>query len=241
MLVANASKTERRRRTTEMARARPRRPRQREAAYDRIKSDILQCVLKPGTEVSETQLVQRYRLGRASVRAALLRLGQEGFVQAFPRRGHIVTTVTVKDVHAMFEFRLLLEPAVARLAAGKVSEEDILELKRLQQADCQTGLAFNRSNTDFHLAIARILGNERIVQTLRPLHEQIERLVCLELGPVDLARGDAEHARIIDALAAGDGSAAERAMAEHIANATRDFLESVHASPGVMAAQVYSR
>src|SRR3970040_1475183 len=87
-------------------------------AYERIRHDIISCLLAPGTEISEAQLCSHYKIGKPPVRMALNRLAHDGLVRAIPRRGYRVTPVTVKDVHDVFELRLMLEPPPARTAAG---------------------------------------------------------------------------------------------------------------------------
>jgi DNA-binding GntR family transcriptional regulator len=219
----------------------PRRPRLRDAAYVRIKRDIVRCALEPGVEVTETQLARRYKLGKASVRAALMLLNQEGLVCALPRRGHLITPVTLKDVHEMFDFRVLIEPATARLAAGRLDRGALKELERLTHQDNLTGLAFNHANTEFHLAIARAAGNRRIVEALSQIHDQIARLLYLKLAPPDQVRSYEEHHTIIRALAAGDEAGAERAAAAHIVNAKRDVLAAAHSSADLMGVQITGR
>src|SRR4249919_508859 len=120
---------------------------------DQIRRDILHCVWRPGSEVSEGQLARRYGFGKAPVRAALHRLAQEGLVRAVPRRGYVVVPLTVRDVHDVFEFRLLLEPATVRLAVGRLTPESRQHLEGLCHADLENGLAFNEANTEFHVSI----------------------------------------------------------------------------------------
>src|SRR3970282_2582131 len=79
--------------------------------YERIRHDIISCVLPPGTEISEAQLCSQYRIGKAPVRMALNRLAHDGLGRAIPRRGYRVTPVTGKGGHDGFELRLLLGPA----------------------------------------------------------------------------------------------------------------------------------
>ena len=89
-------------------------------AYERLKHDVITCVLAPGTEISEPQLCLHYRLGKAPVRMALIRLAHEGLVRAIPRRGYLISPVTLKDIQDIFELRLMLEPRAARMAAGNI-------------------------------------------------------------------------------------------------------------------------
>src|SRR5215475_2658555 len=104
-------------------------------AYERIRHDVISCTIAPGTEISEMQLCAQYKLGKAPVRMALNRLAHDGLVRAIPRRGYMVSPVTVRDINDVFELRLMLEPAAARMAAGRV------DAARLQACDdvCRAG------------------------------------------------------------------------------------------------------
>jgi DNA-binding GntR family transcriptional regulator len=212
-----------------------------DSAYVRIKRDIVRCALPPGEEVTEAELVQRYDIGKAPVRAALLRLGREGLVRPIARRGHLITPVTGKDVYEMFELRALLEPATARAAAGRIDKAGLRRLEALTRADILTAASYNRANTEFHLAIARAAGNGRMVEALSVLHDENERLFYLQLAPRNFAGGIREHRAIIRALAAGDGPAAEARAATHIERARRDVLRVLHAKADVMTAPITTR
>jgi len=103
-------------------------------AYERIRHDIISCVLAPGAEISETQLCAQYRIGKAPVRMALNRLAHDGLVRAIARRGYRVTPVTLKDIHDVFELRLMLEPAAARMAAGTVGAQRLRALDEVARS-----------------------------------------------------------------------------------------------------------
>lgn len=210
-------------------------------AYERIKRDIVRCTLQPGGEVTEAELASRYKLGKAPVRAALIRLGQDGLVQPLARRGYLITPLTIQDVHDLFEFRLLLEPATARLAAGRLGEAGVQRLRDLNRADTALGTAFNRSNSQFHAAIAAAAGNRRIAEALSRLHDQMERLFHLRLRDGEQQRGHEEHEHIIAALASGDGEAAERLASEHIQNGRQTLMEAIFSSPELMAVHINHR
>jgi len=85
-------------------------------AYARIRRDILSCHLMPGASTTESQLMSDYGIGKNSVRIALVRLIQEGFVRSIPRQGYRITPITLKDVEEVFALRVQLEPLAARLA-----------------------------------------------------------------------------------------------------------------------------
>src|SRR5438445_603484 len=99
--------------------------------YQDLKRDIMTCALRPGAEVYEGQLAERYGVSKTPIREALNTLRQEGYVRVLPRRGYVVAPVSVEDVQEVFHVRLLLEPSAAELAAQRVSGEQLVELRRL--------------------------------------------------------------------------------------------------------------
>ena len=99
-----------------------------ELAYQRLRGEIIQCKLSPGSQVTEGGICDQFRLGKASVRAALARLSQEGLVRAVPRQGYVIAPITLKSVQEMYELRLVIEPALARMAVGRI---DVAQLRRL--------------------------------------------------------------------------------------------------------------
>ncbi len=211
-----------------------------DVAYERIRRDILRCVLPPAAEVTEARLALRYRLGKAPVRAALARLSQDGLVRAIPRRGYEVAPVTMRDVHDVFELRRILEPSAARMAAGRVDTGKLRRLDTLCRAGYQIGdraseAAFLEVNTEFHVTIARASGNERLAEAVLALLDEMERLLHLGLAlrnrSVEMQH---EHRTLVDALAAGDGAAAERITAEQIDASYRMVVDGVMSSPGLL-------
>src|SRR3954469_1860362 len=196
-----------------------------ERAYDRLRRDIITCVIQPGSEISETQLSTHYKMGKAGVRVALTKLCHDGLVRAIPRRGYMVMPVTLKDIHDVFELRLMLEPVAARMAAGKVST---LELKThdsvvgagYQPRDARSTGRFLEANKAFHVTIARATGNARLAAAIEHLLDEMTRLLHLGLG---LRKGPQhtmhEHKALVKALGRGDGETAERVCREQIESA----------------------
>lgn len=187
-----------------------------------LRRAIVSTRLPPGETISESGAGAVLGLGKAPVRAALARLADEGLVQPLPRRGWVVSPVTVRDIHEVFALRALLEPEAARLAAGRV---DAAALERLDAvcrcgydpADPESALAFLEANTAFHVAIADLAGNRRLARALARLLDEAARLLVLGLSARDrTGEMRAEHGALIAALVAGDGAAAARAVAAEI-------------------------
>jgi DNA-binding GntR family transcriptional regulator len=84
-----------------------------EQAVASLRREIVACRLAPGDTVSETLMAERFSFGRAAIRTALARLAEEGLVNAIARRGWVVSLVTIRDIHEVFDLRLMLEPEAA--------------------------------------------------------------------------------------------------------------------------------
>src|SRR5262245_25822128 len=191
-------------------------------AYERIRHDIIVCAISPGAEISETQLCSQYKLGKAPVRMALNRLAHDGLVRAIPRRGYMVNLVTVKDIHDIFELRLMLEPAAARMAAGRVDTQKLQALDEVcrsgyEPRDHKSTSRFLDANKAFHVAIARATGNARLAGAIEHLLDDMTRLLHLGLGLRNRSQEvHQEHRALTKALARGDGETAERICREQI-------------------------
>src|SRR5215216_7910700 len=132
--------------------------------YAALKHDIITCQLRPGQQVVEQQLAERYGASKTPIREALNTLRQEGYVEVVPRRAYVIAPVSVQDVQHIFHVRLLLEPSAAELAAQRVSGEQLAELRRLaQHRSNQSRSERMAANRTFHLAVAEASGNARLV------------------------------------------------------------------------------
>jgi DNA-binding GntR family transcriptional regulator/predicted metal-dependent enzyme (double-stranded beta helix superfamily) len=193
-------------------------------AFDRIKRDIINCGLEPGHQVTEAQLAARYALGKAPIRAALLGLCQEGFLRAIPRRGYVITPITMRDVQDIIQLRLLIEPTAARLAAGRVTDEHLARLEELcRERSSELVVSAHR---ELHLIIARASGNRRLADTLAKLYDDIERLIYLGVSRINPEEMSG-YRPLVAALTAGDGEVAARLMIEQIELGRKRILEAL--------------
>lgn len=197
--------------------------------YRTLRQDILTLALRPGQLLVERELAARFRVSKTPIREALALLEQDGLVEIVPRRGVLVTPVSVRDVRELFELRMALEGAAAQLAAGRITEDELARLDGLiaesrgAQAEAARrpgeGKGWRRLleiNRAFHLTIARASGNVRLVRLIERTLDEMMRLIALgyEIG---------QHVEIVAALRTGDGEQARLAMVNHV----RTTLESV--------------
>ena len=206
-----------------------------ERAVLALRRDILTTRLAPGETVSEAAVAAHLELGKAPVRAALARLAEEGLVQASPRRGWMVSLVTIRDIHEVFDLRLMLEPEAARRAAGRMDAGMLARLDAVCAAgyDCadeESAMGFLDANKAFHVAIAELAGNARLARQLDRLLDESTRMLVLGLRPRDRTGEMAhEHHALVEALARGQRDEAARIMHEQVSASRRMVLAALTA------------
>jgi len=194
-----------------------------EQAIGLLRREILTTRMWPGETLSESAVAQQLELGKAPVRAALARLAEEGLVQAVPRRGWIVSLVTIRDIHEVFGLRLLLEPEAARMATGRVDAELLRRLDSIcacgyQPDDEDSTHAFLDANKAFHVALAELSGNGRLPRQIDRLLDESTRMLSLGLRRRDRTGEMAhEHHALIEALALGHAEEAATIMKHQVA------------------------
>ena len=194
-----------------------------ESTYHSLRQEILSCSLAPGSTLTEASVMEKYGVGKSTCRLALARLVQEGFIQSIPRQGYLVTPVTLKDVEELFALRLLLEPAAAKLAAGKADVRALADIEACIRKNTASRNKGNRigffldANREFHRAIALASGNARLANQISALLDEMKRLVALGFVQQDGSPHiDNDHTELMDALKRGDASRAEQIAFRHV-------------------------
>ncbi len=193
-----------------------------DVAYGTIKRSIIECEFEPGSFISEPMLVSKFDLGKAAVRTALTRLSQEGLVEPIRRQGYRVAPITLQDVREIFQLRMLVEPEIARLAAGRLNDEQITALQSVCKTSDGEGAEksdaeFLAANREFHLLLADAAGNLRLKDLLRKLLDDVERMLFLGLVSEPLSEHfQQEHMELLRALIAGRGLAAAEMVREQL-------------------------
>lgn len=202
-------------------------------AYDALKKDIITCILEPGEQIVQAQLSNAYGFGATPIREGLQRLAQEGFVEAIPRFGYVVTPITFRDVREVYELRLIIETAAARLAAERGSQKQLSRLLEISQfsyvhGDRESYSQFLSRNIDFHRSVAVAAGNARMVNTLSNLLEEMTRIFHLGLDLRDSAREMRdEHIALSEALLERDPDHAERIVRNQIETSRARVVEAL--------------
>lgn len=193
-----------------------------------IRHEILMGIVTPGETLQQDQLCERFGTSRMPVRDALRQLRHEGFLVARPNNHVQVVTFQRADIDDMFEATATLHGRLTRRAAERATTEDLLELRRLHTAmeDClaagQLAELWDR-NRAFHRRIDELGSSPKLIAALRAVTIDVHR-DALYLTVRQALHSNAEHARILDAMEARDGGAAEDLVAVHVMEARDDVV-----------------
>jgi len=209
--------------------------------HDRLLGRILRRELEPGERISPAEIATELGVSITPVRDAVNQMAAEGLVTVTPRRGTIVSPISVRDIEELYEIRLMIEPQAAEITAGRASPDDIAHLQALAEQleaelpagvsrvdDLETYLREIEIDAELHASVVRAARNRRLDVLYDGLrtHVLIARAVFPRLYRAQPHRRG-EHQRIVDAIAARDGVAAREAMAAHLRQALADTLRHV--------------
>lgn len=212
----------------------------------RLREMILAGELPAGARIAELAIVERLGVSRTPIRAALMRLEQEGLLELLPNGGYAVRTFSERDVSDAIELRGTVEGLAARLAAERgAAPETVREARAcLEHIDgvlsrrALNGAAFLRYvtlNQQFHNLLSEMAGSGVIVREL----ERVVRLpfaspsgfVVLQANSPQardmLIVAQDQHRQVLDAIEAREGSRAEAIMREHSRMAQRNLREAM--------------
>jgi DNA-binding GntR family transcriptional regulator len=192
-----------------------------ERAYRAIKEKIINLEMPPGSSIVLADLAEELGLGRPPVREALKQLQAENLVVVLQRRGMSVAEIALTDLRQLYEVRVLLEPACARLAAARMSAAQIAELNRLvddlQRVNIQNRRERLATERLIHGLIAQGSGNAHLEDETRRYFELCLRVWYLVLDRLPQETVDADtHLDLVGAITSRDGARAEECMRQHV-------------------------
>lgn len=200
-------------------------------AYSLILQAIDDGTYKPGDRLVESELAERFGVSRTPIREALQRLETQSLLTR-DGRSLIVASLDHNQLAELYTVRAELEGLAARLAAKHATVEEVRVLRDMVSDDLtlvNNPKALSRANKRFHKQIHLASHNRFLVQQLDLVHRSMALLATTSLEAE--GRGQEaldEHAAMVEAIARGDGEAADLALRKHISHAfeTRLKLES---------------
>ena len=194
-----------------------------------VRQRILHGDFDGGDFLGEQAVADELGVSTPPVHDALTRLASDGWVEIIPYRGARVIEWTREDSHEVFELRALLEAYAARRAAVRIRATQLTRLRTV--VDQELTLVqrpqlphdwLSDLNLEFHQTILAAAGSRRLQRSLETvLHGAISARSTYGLSRSVMENALDEHARIVEALANGDGERAGELMQVHILSVAR--------------------
>lgn len=205
-------------------------------AYTVIKQKIISGELPPATDLSEERLIQELGISRTPIREALQKLNEEGFVSIYPRKGTIVSDVSLDMINWIYEARKLNEPFITKKACGRLSIDWLLKMQKsfekiYEEADSnseETRQRYIELDCELHATILDTCTNIFLKNFMKNINDHSHRF-RIKTGGVNLKYKTAveEHLRILEALIEGDTDKAEAAAKDHVLQATKTAYQYI--------------
>ncbi|MCL6633185.1 MAG: GntR family transcriptional regulator [Alicyclobacillus herbarius] len=195
-----------------------------EECYRQLRNSIIDGTLMPNQHLVEMDLVKSFNASRATIRTVLARLEQEGLVERERYRGARVRRISQEEAVEILEVRAALESLIARHAALRATEDDIVELNQIlaRLRACYERndlLGYSEQNAALHRKLATIANHgtaKRLLDTLNSQSVRFQYRTIMSQGrPEHSLR---EHTEIVTAIAAKDPDGAEKAMKIHLSH-----------------------
>ena len=206
----------------------------RDVVFNTLRRAILKGDLKPGERLMEIALAEKLGVSRTPIREAIRKLELEGLVVMAPRKGAKVASITERDLNDVLEVRKGMEELAIRLACERITPEELEELDKVEQrflSLTENGDLTELAEMDvaFHDIIYKATNNNRLVQLLSNLREQMYRYRIEYLKDIAVRRTLAqEHRAICEALRKKDKESALKYVYVHVDNQQKAIIRSLN-------------
>ena len=196
----------------------------RDVVFNTLRQAILTGELKPGERLMEIHLANKLGVSRTPIREAIRKLELEGLVTMIPRRGAEVAQITEKSMNDVLEVRRAMDALCVELACDRITPEELQDLKKA----CDTFEAavktddikqIAQADVALHDIIVQATGNQRLIQLVNNLSEQMYRYRLEYIKDEDKRQIlVVEHEHILAAIKTRNIAEAKNAAREHIDN-----------------------
>ena len=203
--------------------------------YVSLKQDILWLRLKPKTMLTETYLAEIYKTSKTPIREALSMLVRDELVSVFPRKGYMVTDVSMSDMRDMHQYRYILENANLVHAVKYATKEQLAHLDELAEMDryyTEDDPHFSKEvvcNNAFHFYLAEMTGNRILLKQLTDTLEKLKRIMYFVAEKDYMFRGCEEHHQLVRHIADKELEKAQIILHHHIS----EVLEHISKMRGI--------
>lgn len=203
---------------------------------DSLEDDIINGRRAPGERLDPEALARQFNVSRTPIREAIVQLTASGLVTVSPKKGTFVARVGVAQLIEMFEVMAELEGMCGRLAARRITHEELVALREAL-ARCETSARqgdpdeYYYENERFHHCVYTASHNDFLADEAHQLKQRLKPYRRLQLQVRHRMDSSlSEHGEIVAAIEAGDSQRAEQALRDHVliqGERFSDFVASV--------------
>lgn len=207
----------------------------RELALEKVRDAIVSGHFKPGDRLVERDLCAQLGVSRTIVREVLRHLESEGLVTNLANKGPIVARLDIDEARQIYEIRGALEGMAARLCAQKTDPEIVqgldAALVAIREAYASNDMAgVLDQTTGFYETLFTSVDRQIAWGVVKLMIVRINHLRSMTIKTERRSvEGPAQMQKIVDAIRAGDGEAAERAAIDHVHRAAAIAEAVLHA------------
>jgi DNA-binding GntR family transcriptional regulator len=201
----------------------------------RLRTLLIEGRIAPGAKLNERELSALLRVSRTPLREAIKLLASEGMVDLLPNRGAVAVKLTEADILNTFEVLAGLEAMSGELAAERMSEEELVEVRAMHfemlASFTRRDLSnYYRLNALIHAAINRAAGNPVLTGTYQSINARVQSLrFRTNQNDAKWSRAMQEHEVMIQALQARDGAAMRQVMVKHLLHKRDTIIDLLRA------------
>lgn len=195
--------------------------------------------LQPGAEITLNSLAELVGTSAMPVRDAVRRLIGERALELRPGRRFGVPRLSADQYREILRIRLLLEAEAARVAAERIADDELVEIKRVQQELVNSDRAGGTRrelwtlNRQFHFGVYEAARLPQLCSMIAGLWLQMGPLFNHLAVDIGTRRAAGYHEMVLSGLERRDGEAAAEAMRNDLLSAAEQILEQLSESGGV--------
>ncbi|MDP2015133.1 GntR family transcriptional regulator [Hydrogenophaga sp.] len=204
-----------------------------EQATHRLRQMLVEGQIAPGAKLNERELCEQLKVSRTPLREAIKTLAAEGLVELVPNRGAVAVQLSEADVHNTFEVMAGLEAASGQLAAQRITDAELAEIKAMHYemlaAWTRRDLsAYYPLNAAIHRAINAAARNPVLTSTYNQVNARLQALRFRSNQDGEKwSRAVKEHEAMIQALEARDSAALASVLTTHLNNKRDVVMEQL--------------
>ena len=201
-----------------------------EQVVDRLREAIIDGAFEPGDQLNQAQIASQFGTSRGPIRAALIKLEEEGLVNNIPHHGTVIAELTRKTVQDIYGVRSVLEAYAVELATLNITEENIDCLSKIVH-DMQE--AANEGNTNkviandlaIHEKFMDISDNQALQQIWSQIYTRVRWVLSIRhRGYHNLRELADSHIPLLEKVIQKDANGASEIMRSHIEDAGNDIM-----------------